>query len=211
MIVNTLSAQENAGRHSLESKITEVREQLSQQLAERVDKLTEDRQLTVEAIVAIIQAEEKKIPESPLYHLALKKLGHFVDRKDAVRVLVDHIDAGMEAGPSFGSPIQYCTAAKSLIESGRNCRAVIFGSLGKGVSDRKLHLMAYVLVELDQDAPSSPYNVELTLLRLRREIELVEATISPKVGTKEPTIANLRKMISLIEKPTFPAERIPPK
>ena len=201
---------EAQGIESLAKRADELRAQFARNNQQAVDDTARDRKATVDALLSLITAERGKPAETGLYHFALAELGKYPDQRVAMHALVDHIDAGMEGGPLLAGPAEYCTAAKALIRCGPMARSQILFALRNPLSERKLHIMAYVLVQLDQNGDSHPFEVDLTILRLTHEIDRVSGQGAPGDEWPKTNTKNIRAMISKILEPGFSVKEFPP-
>lgn len=200
----------------VQQQISEFRQRFAREIANRDDSVgmrkRMNEQATVEALLAIINDERKKLAQGSLYHQALKELGNYPDNSAAVEALVDNIDQPPSPAPSSaGSPIAHFTAAQALLKCGMRARRQILASLWIPQSERKLHIKAYVLTQLDQSGDTHPFDVEVTVIRLTRAIRWANdlKTVADRGGV-ETYSNNLRQMISIILDPGFEVKNFPP-
>ena len=192
-------------------RVEELRERFSRELAVRstVNDKQADRETTVDALVAIIKSEAVNAGPTALRHQALAELGNYPENNSAIRALLDNIDEPESAAPKFtGSPLEHYVAAQTLIKCGQRARMHILASLVHPQSERKLHMMAYVLAQIDQEA-NHPFGVDITVLRLTREIKwLADPPQADQEGVETRT-KNLQRMIAIMLDPTFSIKPFP--
>jgi hypothetical protein len=187
----------------VQQRISELREKFARRLPNMRDWRKIDEEATVEALLAIIAEERRQAPRGALYHSALEELGHYPDNRSAVKTLVENIDTGVSPAPRLTvSELEGYTAAETLVKCGPRARRHILEALTRSQPERNLYLLAYVLVELDQD--QGRFDVELTVARLTRQIEWYEQLQPPaEAGGESTAVKNLRRVIAVIRDPEF--------
>jgi hypothetical protein len=165
----------------------------------------------VDALISIIREEDRLVENSRVKMNAISRLGSYSSVWRGVRFLVDRIDEGGGQSKRDTWPLAMYPAARALLAVGVPARHAILGSLAEPVSEHKLHLMAYVLLELDKDDDMG-LDSQMTVFRLMRELEQTRAlAVAPERETQRSTkIKNLRRMIALLLEPDFQAKSIPP-
>ena len=120
----------------------------------RTNHKQEEEQLTIQALVAIIKRDRN---QGMVYHQAIEELGKYRDNPAALRALVENINPLPSRAPSFtGSPIEHFRAAQILVKCGPRARRQILNSASRPQSERTLHIMAYVLVQLFKMKSTDP-------------------------------------------------------
>ena len=157
----------------------------------------------------IIKGERADEAPIAFYQRALAELGNYPDNNAAVGALLENIDEPEPAAPKLsGSPLEHYVAAQTLIKCGQRSRMHILASLVHPQSERKLHMMAYVLAQIDQEK-NRPFNVDITVLRLMREIEWLADRPQTDLEGIETKIKNLQRMIAIMLDPTFSVKPFP--
>jgi hypothetical protein len=140
----------------------------------------------------------------------LEELGRFPDDRSAVRALLENIDEPAINGPVLThNPLENYTAAPALSRCGAIARSEILASCRNELTERKLHMMAYVLVLLDKDE-GVLYDTDVTVFRLMRELRHPEGRFGRQRDTAEVYGKNLRRMISMMLEPLFFVRDFPP-
>jgi len=140
------------------------------------------------------------------YYDTIREIGRsYSDNLRAIRLLVKYIDTPPSPAPQFDrNPLAYFPEARMLLTcSAPKVRIAIFDAAETPKSTRQLHLMAYVLAQLDQDY-ERPFDADVTMLRISREIKWANRAEHQMEKTK-----NLRRMIELISDPFFAGRDIP--
>jgi hypothetical protein len=192
----------------LEQRERQLRETLTTKTAEVVD---EDDDVTVRALVSIIDVESKRGGNNSLKHRALRELGRHPDSLLAIETLIREIEFEPPQMVGAKSPIISYTAATTLTKMGSLARVKLLRSLRKPLAEPELHLRAHVLARMDGDLGAGSDGTEITLSRLRRELKLRKEDPEPP-GAKEAKAAvlfNLGRMISILEEPGALSHRIP--
>jgi hypothetical protein len=192
---------------TVHKRIDELRERFAAERTNRHVSMRQhfDEEATVAALVAIIKEEK----HGATYHQALSELGNYPQNKAALRTLVENIDTGVPAAPSFSpDPLEHYTAAQALANSGPRARSYILASLKSSQSLRLLHIKAYVLVRLDQAGEIHPFDV--TVLRFTRAIKWFEDQEAANRDHGNVLIGNLGQLVEIVRHPDFAVQGIPP-
>jgi hypothetical protein len=204
-------AQSRPNERELQEQMAELRESFAQDIAAaRANSTSNARQiaerLKIDALIAIINEERR----GAFYSKAIEELAKHPDSHAAVRALVANIDEPPSPAPSFtGSPLEHFPAARALLKCGPRARTHIYNTLLNSQSDRRLHIMAYVLAQLDQDE-HRPFSVDLTVRRLTREAEwIANHPIADREST-ETYVKNFKQMISIMQDAQFSVKDFPP-
>lgn len=177
------------------------------------DRRRIDREVTVRALLSILEEENAKERQGAISSQVLKELANYPENHEALRALVANIHQPIVSGAPFftGSPLEHHTAAQGLIQCGNRARPAIYAALSHPQSERRLHIMAYVLAQIDQDKYRN-FSVEVPVLRLTREIRWIHESKGNEGGESEDdqmTIKNLRRMIDIMLDPKFELKRFP--
>ena len=170
-----------------------------------------ENKFAVDALIRVIDEELKPDGNARLVVGAIGRLSEFPDVAKGVERLVRLIDYGSQR-EYHSWPIQSYPAARALVKMGVPARRRILGSLGESLPEHKLHLMAYVLLELDKN-DDDDHDVHLTVIRLMREIQrrkLREVADSLR-EQKQAEIKNLERMVQLLLEPNFIVKQVPPE
>jgi hypothetical protein len=189
--------------------------QRTKQIRERLSTTREivdgDDELTVRAIVSIIDEESKRAGNNSLKHRALLELGKHPDSELAIKTLIREIEFGPPQVGGPRGPLKSYTAALTLTKMGSAARVKLLRGLRKPLAEPELHLRAHVLGGMDGDMGEGSDGPEITLHRLRRELKLRKEDPEPP-GEKEGKAAvlfNLQRMISILEQPGALSREIP--
>lgn len=169
-----------------------------------------DREVTVKALLSIIEDESIKEGNKALFSTVLNELANYPENWDALLALVDSIDQPIVSGAPFftSSPLEHHTAAQGLVKCGNRARPAIYSALSRPQSDRRLHIMAYVLAQIDQDKYRT-FSVEVPVLRLTREIRWIHESPSNESEEAQMKIKNLRRMVEMMLDPKFALKSFP--
>jgi hypothetical protein len=199
---------------------TDRASELSRRISELRDELVrsdEDNQsairraVTIKALVELAKSDPKGDSRAMLVKSrAIDRLTQFADTEDAVAPLVELIDCGGEA-IERDWPLSPYPAAVALTKIGVPARRYILASLNLPQNSHRLHLMAYVLTELDQGGESPGSEIDVTAFRLRRELKSIASGDEILRNAANARKKNLELMISLVEEPGFRAKHIPSK
>jgi hypothetical protein len=177
------------------------------------DRRRIDREVTVRALLSILEEESAKERKGAISSQVLKELANYPENYMALRALVANIHQPTVSGAPFftSSPLEHHIAAQGLIQCGNRARPAIYAALSHPQTERRLHIMAYVLAQIDQDKYRN-FSVEVPVLRLTREIRWVyesKGNESDESEDDQMTIKNLRSMIDIMLDPKFALKRFP--
>jgi hypothetical protein len=198
-------------------RVTELRERFARDAEDSTGRRAFDRRIdrevTVKALLSMIEDDGVKESNRALFAKVLKELANYPDNSDALRALVDNIDQPIVSGAPFftSSPLEHHTAAQGLITCGNRSRLAIYAALSHPQSERRLHIMAFVLAQIDQDMYRN-FSVELPVLRLTREIRWIHESKGNESDESEDSqmrIKNLRRMIDIMLDPKFALKPFP--
>jgi len=197
---------------ALESRMTELRDKFALARTEvgqeRRKQEQNDRALTVDALLGIIR--EERASRSAIYREAIRALAKYPESRIAIDTILANLDERPSPSPQLSaSPLEGYDGAVALIECGVPARRQIMSALRKPQSEHRLHIIAHVLVRLDQEGDGQPNSVELTVSRLTRRIKWINDEPNAledevRVGTN-----NIRRLIDIMLDPMFAVKRIP--
>ena len=205
--VSALAADFPSDSGDLDQRVKELRETLTTKGREVVER---DAELTVRALVAIIDEESRAGGNRSLKHRALRELERFPNSDEAITALIREIQ--FEPPEHFSKKLLATyTAADVLSKMGAPARSRLLKvGMGKPLSEPELYLRGVVLVTMDFDEERKLAK-EIVLKRLRHDLNVLEKDVVPGQGGEAITAAifNYKRMISLIEDPRFSSGRIP--
>jgi hypothetical protein len=196
-------------------RVTELREGFARDAKDSTgqsdfDRKTIDREVTVKALLTILEDESVKEGNGALSSQVLKELANYPENWDALLALVENIDRSIAPGGPFftSSPLEHHTAAQGLIKCDNRARPAIYAALSHPQSERRLHIMAYVLAQIDQDKYRN-FSVEVPVLRLTREIRWIHESPSHENDESQMKIKNLRRIVEMMLDPKFALKPFP--
>jgi hypothetical protein len=209
--VVAVDVSENGLSAAIEARISELRPKLlarSQQDGFHSKAPPRDEIITVEALAKIASTARTR-NESSLYRQALIELSKYQESNTAIRALIANVDEPESPAPRMTQrPLEHRIAAPALIRCGSKVRHYIVESLSNPQSERRLHILAYVLADMDQDK-DQPFSVDVTVLRLTNVLKHVDSLPSRHHESQQVMAKNLLRMIEIMQQPQFSVKGFP--